>query len=110
MVGKSKEEMRALQLEEDKWKEMIEYLDGGRIPRQRFPRCTLNQFSLWDNIVYYTVTRKDGSEQYCLVPESLKQSALHQAHVQADHLAQRKTLTTAESLFFWCNMKTDVAM
>ncbi len=55
------------------------------------------------------MTRKDDSEQFCLVvPESLRQSALHHAHVQSGHLGQKKTLTTAESLFFWCNMKTDV--
>ncbi len=50
-LGKTKEEMRTLQLEEDKWKEMIEYLEGGRIPRKRFLHCTLNQFSLWDDSV-----------------------------------------------------------
>ncbi len=45
-LGKTKEEMRTLQLEEDKWKEMIEYLKGGRIPRKRFPRCTVNRDSV----------------------------------------------------------------
>ncbi len=98
-LGKTKEELRTLQLEEDKWKEMIEYPKGDRILRKRFPRCTLNQFSLWDDILYYIVTRKDGSEQFCLVPESLKQSGLHHAHVQAGHLGQKKTLTTAVTIF-----------
>ncbi len=99
-LGKTKEEMRTLQLEEYKWKEMIEYLEDGGIPRKRFPRCTLNQISLWDDIQYYTVTRKDGSEQFCLVvSESLKQSALHHAHVQSGHLGQKKTYHCRVTIF-----------
>ncbi len=50
-LGKTKEEMRTLQLEEDKWKEMIEYLEGGRIPYKKFPCCTLNQFSLLGGMI-----------------------------------------------------------
>ncbi len=43
-LGKSKEEIQALQGEEPRWREMIAYLENGRIPRSKYPRATLDQF------------------------------------------------------------------
>ncbi len=53
LLGKTKEEMRALQVAEAKWGEMIEYLEGGQIPKRTYPRSTLHQFALWDGVLYY---------------------------------------------------------
>ncbi len=44
-----------------------------------------------------------------VVPHSLKQKALSQAHEQSGHLGQKKTIKKAEDLFYWCNLKVDVS-
>ncbi len=40
ILGKTKEEIRTLQLEEGRCVQMIEYLEGGNVPRRNFPRNT----------------------------------------------------------------------
>ncbi len=42
LLGKSKEEVKEMQRIECRWREMIEYLQGGRIPRSKYPRTTLD--------------------------------------------------------------------
>ncbi len=44
-LRKSKEELNEMQRVECRWREMIEYLQGGRIPRSKYPRTTLDQFT-----------------------------------------------------------------
>ncbi len=36
-LGKTKEELKQMQRDEYKWQEMITYLEGGRIPRSKYP-------------------------------------------------------------------------
>ncbi len=73
ILGKTQEEMRELQLREEGWRQLIEYLEGGQLPTRRYPKCTLNQFTLWEGVLYYSVTKKDGSVHFCLVvPQELK--------------------------------------
>ncbi len=45
-LGKSKEEMKVMQRAEARWREMVDYLEGGRVPRSKYPRATLDQFAL----------------------------------------------------------------
>ncbi len=47
---------------EYRWREMIEYLNGGRIPRSKYPRTTLDQFTLKDDILYLCKRKVDGRE------------------------------------------------
>ncbi len=109
LLGKTKEEMRALQVAKAKWGEIIEYLEGGQIPKRTYPRSTLHQFALWDGVLYYCVTKSDGSVHYCLiVPSDLKALSLELAHSQVGHLGQKKTLAKAEETFYWSNLKSDV--
>ncbi len=49
ILGKNKEELRNLQLEEGKWAQMIEYPEGGNVPRRTFPRGTLHHFVVWES-------------------------------------------------------------
>ncbi len=44
-----------------------------------------------------------------IVPHSLKQKALSQAHEKSGHLGQKKTIKKAKELFYWCNLKVDVS-
>ncbi len=81
ILGKTKEEMQTLQLGEGRWAQMVEYLEGGNVPRRNFPRNTLHPFVVWERVLYYTVTKRDGSEQFCLiVPAALKHRALEETH------------------------------
>ncbi len=41
-----------MQTAEPRWREMVEYLEGGRIPRSKYPRATLDQLSLEDDVLH----------------------------------------------------------
>ncbi len=70
----------------------------------------MEQFTLKDGILCYVKEATDGSIQYTLVvPHSLKQKALSQAHNMSGHLGQKKTIKKAEELFYWCNLRVDVS-
>ncbi len=59
---------------------------------------------------FYVKEATDDSIQNTLViPHSLKQKALSQAHEQSGHLGQKKIIKKAEELFYWCNLKVDVS-
>ncbi len=60
-------------------------------------------------VLYYTITKRDGSEQFCLiVPATLKQQALEETHAQVGHLGSEKTLAKVQGLYYWQNMTVDV--
>ncbi len=51
-LGRSRDEIQGLQREEPRWREIIDSLGGGgRIPRSKYPRATLDQFALEDSIL-----------------------------------------------------------
>ena len=109
-LGKTREELRELQLGEERWKEMIMYLEGGSIPKiKSYPRGTLSQFQMYKDLLYFVATLKDGSVHYKLVvPRGLRNEALRNAHEQVGHQGQKKTLNQVDSLYYWCNLVTDV--
>lgn len=108
-LGLTLDQMKTQQREENKWKEMIEYLEGGSIPTKKYHKSLLHQFNLIDELLYYTKENIDGSIHYSLVvPKSLIPKALEHAHVISGHLGQKKTIKKAEELFYWCNLKSDV--
>ncbi len=70
-----------MQRVECRWREMIEYLNGGRIPRSKYPRTTLDQFKLEDDILYLCKRKVDGTILYLLVvPPDLRKAALKHIH------------------------------
>lgn len=110
-LGKTQDEMRAAQCNEKRWSELITFLEGGDIPRHRYPRATLNQFVVEGGILYFLVTKTDQALHYLLVvPQELKQAALTLAHDrESGHLGKKKTIDKAESLFYWPNLRSDVS-
>ncbi len=66
-LGKSRDEIQKLQREEPKWREMVDYLEGGRIPRSKYPRATLDMFALEDDILYLCKQKIDGTILYLLI-------------------------------------------
>ncbi len=70
----------------------------------------MEQFTLKDEILYYIKEATDVSIQCTLVvPHSLKQKALSQAHEKSGHLGEKKTIKKAEELFYWCNLKVHIS-
>ncbi len=41
-LGKSTEEIRTLQKEEERWRDLITYLEGGKVPSKNYKRTTLD--------------------------------------------------------------------
>ncbi len=80
-LGKTKEEIKEMQRAEPRWREMVEYLEGGRIPRSKYPRATLDQFSLEDDVLYLCKQKIDGTILYLLIlPNELRKEALRHMH------------------------------
>ena len=102
ILGKTKEEIRELQCQEKKLKEMVDFIEGECIPKNTFPKCTLDQFVEQEGILYYTRVKPDGSVYFVLViPQSLKQAALNFAHITlSGHLGQYKTMLKVEDYFY----------
>ncbi len=65
-LGKSRDEIQEMQ-REPRWREMINYLEGGRIPRSKYPRATLDQFSLEGGILYLCKQKVHGTILYLLI-------------------------------------------
>ncbi len=89
---------------------MMEYLRGGRVPRSRFPRATIGQFTLKDDLLFLTKLKADGTILYVLVvPQELRKGAMQYIHdKESGHLGQRKTILKAEEYFYWPNMKQGI--
>ncbi len=89
---------------------MVEYLVGGRIPRSKYPRTTLDQFALEEDILYLCQQKVDGTVLYLLVvPSELRREVLSYIHDKdSGHLGQHKTLLKAEEFFYWPNLRRDV--
>ncbi len=103
MAGKSKEEIKGMQRAEARWQEMAVFLEGGRIPRSKYPRATFDQFALEEGILYLCKQKADGTVLYLLVvPSELRGEALNHIHIkESGHLGQHKTILKAEE-FFYC--------
>ena len=108
-LDNTKEEFKLLQREEVKWRELIEYLEGGKVPTKKYHKSILSQFVIIEEILYYARDRVDGSIHYSLVvPRKLVPKALQLSHEASGHLGQKKTIKKAEESFYWCNLKVEV--
>ncbi len=63
-LGKSKEEIKAMQRAEARWREMAAFLEGGKIPMSKYPRATLDQFALEEDILYLCKQKVHGTVLY----------------------------------------------
>ncbi len=66
-LGKSKDEIKDMHRGDLRWREKIEYLEGGRTPRSKYCRATLDQFSLEDDILYLCKQKIDGTILHLLI-------------------------------------------
>ena len=109
-LGLTKDEFIQAQVNEPRWRELKEYLEGGRLPRHRYPPVILNQFIVEDGVLYYSKQKKDNTLLYLLVvPMELRKKAITIAHEkESGHLGQLKSMLKAEDFFYWPNLRSDV--
>ncbi len=90
---------------------MVEYLEeGGRIPKSKYPRATLDQSALEDGILYLCKQKKESTILYLLiVPNELRKDGLRLIHEEeSSHLGQHKSVLKAEEYFYWPNLGKDM--
>ncbi len=62
-LGLDQTQFQERQREEPVWRELAEYLEGGRVPTKRLPKSTLDQVAQIDGILYFVKEKRDGSLQ-----------------------------------------------
>ncbi len=91
-LGFMPKKIKNAQRAEDKWKELAEYLKGGKLPHKRYPKTTLDHFVIQEEVLYYVNENSDGSLHYCLVvPQNLKVKA--KDHAISGHSGIKKKHT-----------------
>ncbi len=109
-LGKSRDEIQQMQRGESRRREMVNYLEGGRVPRSKYPRDTQDQFALEDGVLYLCKQKVDGTILYLLIiPNELRKEALRHIHEnESGHLGQHKSILQAEGFFCWPNLRKDM--
>ena len=105
--GLTTEAIRKEQRKDDKWKKVIEYCEGGQIPKKTPGNRSLSGFELREGILYL---RREEFKRltFCLViPDSLKAVACNIAHNDS-HLGQHKSVRRAQQYFYWPRLWQDV--
>ena len=101
--GKIREEQR----KDRRWKEVIDYCEGGQLPSKLPGNRTLSCFEMRDDILYL---RREEFRRitFCLViPETLRAIACSIIHNET-HLGQHKSVKRAQQMFFWPRMWKDI--
>lgn len=108
-LGLTREEFIKEQCEDQTWNELLDYLQGGVLPRRKIAKATLDKFEVLDGILHYVRETKDASLCYTVVvPRHLVGKALEVVHDQSGHFGQFKSIKQAESMFYWPIIKSDV--
>ncbi len=50
-LGNNREELRDCQREEVKWRELAEYIEGGKVPTKRYHKTILDQFVVTEDLL-----------------------------------------------------------
>ena len=99
------ENLREYQLQDPLWKELIFYLEGRTIPKQRIP-AAVDEFELVDGVLYHLKKLPDKVIHQLVVPKSLHKDALKIAHssVLSAHPGIFRTFCKLTQLFYFQNM------
>ena len=110
LEGFNAAEMRKEQMKESRWKEMVCFLEEGKLPSKRPPRSLLQNFQIYDGVLYCTRTGEDGSLVLrVVIPQHLCRYTLNVVHdaKASGHPGPRRTFAKAVDLFYWPSMLKD---
>ena len=105
--GLSPDRIKDAQRKDKRWKKVIDFCEGGRIPNRLPGNRTLNCFEMRDGLLYL---RREEFRRFtlCLViPESLRSVACSIIHNET-HLGQHKSVRRAQQYFYWPRMWSDI--
>lgn len=100
-----------LQYKDKDLKELKEaILDPNTSNCRAITRRKANNFRLKDNILYNAITDKDGLVYALVIPRTLKEEVLWEAHnaSTSGHMGMSKTLSTLSPKYYWDNIVKDV--
>ncbi|XP_069176203.1 uncharacterized protein [Procambarus clarkii] len=101
--------MREYEMSEPRWKEIIEYLEGGKYPSEN-RKLPIQDFEMKQGVLYYVNSPKDRAVFQLVIPDALRSSALKLAHASkvAGHPCVFKTHLKAKSLFYFPGLLSEV--
>ena len=105
--GLTVERIKEEQRKDKRWKQVLDYCDGGKIPKKLPGNRTLSCFEVRDGVLYL---RREEFRRitFCLVvPESLRSVACSIVHNET-HLGQHKSVRRAQQYFYWPRMWKDI--
>ena len=105
--GLTVEKIREEQRKDRRWKGVIGFCEGGKLPTKVPGNRTLSCFEMRDDILYL---RREEFRRitFCLViPETLRAVACSVVHNET-HLGQHKSIRRAQQYFFWPRMWKDI--
>ena len=105
--GLTPEIIKKEQRKDSRWTKIINYIEGGSVPKRVPGNRTLDCFELREGILY--LKREEFKRlTYCLViPDSLRAVACNIAHNDT-HLGQHKSVRRAQQYFYWPRLWQDI--
>lgn len=73
------DKIREFEMKEQRWKAIIEYLDGGKYPSKK-GNSPINDFELKDGVLHYVNDMTDRAVYQLVIHDTLRLSALKLAH------------------------------
>ncbi|MEL6803794.1 MAG: DDE-type integrase/transposase/recombinase, partial [Bacteroidota bacterium] len=106
-LGLTREQFRDRQRAEPRWDDLINYIEGGRLPKKKYPH--LSGFIVEKGLLYLCEDKPEAIVFRLVIPQDLKIKALKFGHEKAaGHLGQRKTILAVESYFYWPSLRSEV--
>ena len=95
------------QRKDPKWEKVIEFCEGGKVPKKTPGNRTLESFELREGILYLRREEFRRLTLCLVIPDSLKAVACNIAH-NTTHFGQHKSVRRARQYFYWPRLWQDV--
>ena len=100
LLGLTPEEFKTCQREEVKWREMIEYLEGGSFLTKKYHKTILQQFTVIYGMLYFAKEKSDGCIQYTLVDPHSQNKKLYYKPMKLQDIWDRRKLSKKLKNYF----------
>ena len=95
------------QRKDKRWKKLIDYCTGGKLPTKVPGNRTLESFEMRNGLLYLRREEFKRTTLCLVIPESLRAVACSIAHNES-HLGQHKSVRKAQQYFYWPRMWSDM--